>query len=81
MIQKYILPKPFFISLFIGLLMCYVLTPPPKIICKHPTPENLEDVYQDDKEGNCYKYEAEKVQCPNNKEDIKETPVSYKCKK
>ena len=75
-LNNYILPFPFFISLFIGLMMCYVLTPPPKIVFRHPTPENAQDTIYQDKSDNCYKYEVDEVQCPANKTGVKEHPVN-----
>ena len=80
-LQKYILPIPFFISLFIGFLMCYVLTPPPQIICRHPTPDNIDTIYQNEEGGGCYKYEVDTVKCPKDKNIVKKTPVDYKCNK
>ena len=72
---EYILPLPFFISLFFGLLMCYVLTPPPTIVFRHPTPDNLDTIYKDNSH-NCYKYELDMVECPKNKSKIKNHPIN-----
>ena len=74
-LSKYILPLPFFIALFLGLMMCYVLTPPPKVVFRHPTPENAEDTIYHDKSDNCYKYIVDEVPCPHDKSKIKEHPV------
>jgi hypothetical protein len=75
-LSNYILPFPFFISLFIGLMMCYVLTPPPKIVLRHPTPENAKHTIYQDKSDNCYKYEVDEVSCPHDKNLIKEQPIN-----
>ena len=75
-LSNYILPLPFFISLFIGLMMCYVFTPPPKIVFRHPTPENAKDTIYQDKSDNCYKYEVDEVSCPNDKNQITEQPIN-----
>ena len=72
----YILPLPFFISLFIGLMMCYALTPPPKVVFKYPTPENADKTIYQDKSENCYKYVVDEVECPANKNEIKEQPIN-----
>ena len=72
---EYILPLPFFISLFIGFMMCYILTPPPNIVFRHPTPENTNLVYKDESNG-CYKYEVDMIECPKDKSKIKNTPIS-----
>lgn len=74
--NDYILPLPFFIALFIGFLMCYALTPPPKVVFKYPTPENAEDTIYKDKSSNCYKYEVDEVECPKDKKLIKENPIN-----
>nr|QDY51964.1 hypothetical protein 2_36 [Mimiviridae sp. ChoanoV1] len=79
--SKYILPLPFFISLFIGFLMVYITAPLPEIICKHPTPDNIEKNIYNLNDDTCYKYKAQEVSCPQNKDKITKTPVDYECKK
>mgnify|MGYP001200627146 CR=1 FL=1 len=61
MLAKYIEPFPFFMAIFFGLMMCYVMTPAPQIVFKHPTPENANDVIYHDESDNCYKYEVDEV--------------------
>ena len=77
--SNYIVPLPFFISLFFGFLMVYITAPEPKIVFKHPNPDNIDrNIYNDNEdEGVCYKYEVDEVKCPNNKKLIKEHPVNY----
>ena len=79
--SKYILPLPFFIAIFVGFLMCYITAPEPKIVCKHPTPHNVDKHIYNHEDDVCYKYEVDEVQCPNEKKQIKETPVEFKCDK
>lgn len=74
-LSRYILPLPFFIALFIGFMMCYVLTPPPKIVYKHPTPENANTTIYKDESENCYKYKVDEVACPKDKSKITEQPI------
>ena len=75
--SNYILPKPFFIALFVGFLMVYITAPEPKIVYKHPNPDNVDkNVYNLD-EDTCYKYEVDEVTCPTDKNKIKEHPVNY----
>ena len=76
MLSKYIEPFPFFIAIFFGLMMCYVMTPTPKIVFKHPTPENVDDVIYQDGSDNCYKYQVDEVKCPTDANKIKEHPVN-----
>lgn len=73
--SNYILPFPFFLALAVGLLMCYVLTPPPRIVFKHPNPENAGKTVYKDNSDNCYKYKVDKVPCPKDKNKIKEHPI------
>ena len=75
-INNYILPFLFFIALFIGFMMCYALTPPPKVVFRYPTPENAKDTIYQDKSSNCYKYEVDEVECPEDKNLIKENPIN-----
>ena len=79
--SKYILPLPFFIALFVGFLMVYITAPEPRIVFKHPSPDNvLNNVYNED-EDTCYKYEVDEVKCPSNQKEIKEHPVNYQGEK
>lgn len=75
MIVKFIEPFPFFAALFFGLMMCYILTPIPKIVIRHPTPENVDDIIYKDKSDNCYKYEVDEIKCPKDKDLIKKHPI------
>ena len=76
MISKFIEPLPFLSALFFGLMMCYVMTPVPQIVFRHPTPENVKDIIYQDDSDNCYKYEVDEVKCPSNKDSIKQHPVN-----
>ena len=76
MLSKIIEPFPFFMAIFVGLMMCYVMTPAPQVIFRHPTPENANDTIYHDDSDNCYKYEVDEVKCPSNKDSIKQHPVN-----
>lgn len=56
----------FIISLFIGIMILYIIHPTPQVIIKYP---NLNDVskniYKDDK-GIIYNYKKEEIDCNNN---------------
>ncbi len=74
-ITEYIDPLAFFIALFIGLFITYVLAPPKKYVIKWPTPDNTDkNVYKDDADV-CYKYKAEEVQCPSDKSKIQQVEL------
>lgn len=67
----YIDPLSFFIAFGIGLFITYITTPPRKVVIKWPTPENAGKIIYKDQTENCYKYEANEVQCPDDKSKIK----------
>ncbi len=53
----------FFMSLFTGILVLYMVHPTPKVIVKYPSIDNLDkNIYEDD-QGTCYSYQKEKVNC------------------
>lgn len=58
-----IIPVYFFLSFAIGIFFVYILTPPPEIILKFPTPFNAGKVTYKDKANTCYTYKAEAVKC------------------
>ena len=71
-------PLFFFISLFIGLFLCYVTAPTPDIIIKYPTPENAKNLIFKDRANNCYKFISEEVDCPLDENEISEIPIEEK---
>ena len=79
--SKYILPLPFFIALFVGFLMVYITAPEPRIVFKHPTPDNVQNNIYNEDEDTCYKYEVDEVNCPSDPKEIKEHPVNYQGEK
>ena len=74
---NYINVNAFFISLFIGIFITYIYSPPKKIIIKWPTPENAgKIVYKDASNSDtCYKYNANEIPCPDDKFQIKDTTM------
>ena len=60
----------FFISLCIGLFMCYITNPTHEIIIKYPNPENTDIITYIDEASNCYKYDIEKLDCPADNKEI-----------
>lgn len=65
----------FLLAIGAGLLYSYVITPPPKIVIKFPTPENSGLVTYIDKASNCYQYTSKEVACPTDKTDLHKIPV------
>jgi len=69
-------PIVFIVSLCLGIMVVYTITPPPKVIVKYPTPENSGRVIYKDEAHNCFKIFSSEVNCPANKKDIKSIPVT-----
>lgn len=69
-------PFYFVLSFAAGLLYCYLTNPKPEVILKFPSPYNADQVTYKDKNETCYKYKAEKVECPLDKSLIKAQPIS-----
>ena len=65
----------FVIAFGVGIFFCYVLTPPPQVVIKFPSPFNAGKILYKDKADTCYRYAAEDVECPYNKSLIKPQPI------
>ena len=57
-------PLYFFLAFGVGLLCCYFITPPPKVVVKFPSPYNAGQVVYKDSAENCFRFNADKVDCP-----------------
>lgn len=68
-------PFYFFLAFAVGLFYCYITNPKPEIIMKFPSPQNAGKIVYHDKENNCYKYKAEKVSCPTDKNAVRDQPI------
>lgn len=68
-------PLYFFLAFAIGILYCYIVSPKPQLIMKFPSPYNAGKITYTDKADNCYKYKADKVDCPVDKSVIKDQPI------
>lgn len=69
-------PIYFIVSFCVGLFACYLMNPKPEIIYKFPSPYNAGQVtYKDEANDTCYKYKADKVECPLDKGLIKPQPI------
>jgi hypothetical protein len=74
---NYIDPLSFFIALAIGLFLSYIYATPKKVVIKWPTPENAGKVIYKDYADSCYKYKATEIDCPDNKDEIKNISIQY----
>lgn len=72
-----IIPFYFLLSLCIGLFLTYTLTPTPDVIIKYPTPDDQNSIYKDDAD-NCFKFLSKEVDCPKDKNLVKEIPLQQK---
>jgi len=75
MLFDYISLPIFLISFSIGLLFVYLLGPEIKTIYVYPTPENVDKLMFKDKADNCFQFEQEDVECPNDLTQITEIPI------
>lgn len=65
----------FLLSFAIGIFVVYVITPPPEVVIKFPSPYNVGKVVYKDKANSCYEYTAEKVSCTADKSLVKPQPI------
>lgn len=56
------------LGLAIGFFIIYITAPQPKVILKYPTIENIATTTYIDDNGQCYKYYAQEIHCPNNQQ-------------
>jgi hypothetical protein len=75
MIHDYISFQIFFISFAVGLLFVYLIGPEIKTIYIYPTPENVDKVLFKDKAENCFYFEPEIVECPEDTNLISNIPI------
>lgn len=68
-------PLYFFSAFAIGLLFCYIITPPPEVVVKFPSPFNAGRVTYKDKARTCFQFDASKVSCPIDRSLIKPQPI------
>ena len=70
-------PFYFFFAFMLGILYVYLIEPGMKYINHHPAPENAGHTIYHDKNGECYVYDMEKVDCPTTTTDksIKQQPI------
>tara|TARA_B100001287_G_scaffold255513_1_gene239673 strand:- start:241 stop:498 length:258 start_codon:yes stop_codon:yes gene_type:complete len=74
---KHINVPVFLVSLAIGLFLVYITVPTPRIIYVYPTPDNIEQIQYKDYTDNCFTFESELVECPENKDEITDIPVQH----
>ncbi len=65
MLFKFIDFKVFIITLSIGLFYTYITDDYKKVIVLYPTPDNIKEYQYKDKSDNCYTYDLNEVDCPD----------------
>jgi hypothetical protein len=65
----------FLISLAMGLLFVYLSEPTPTVIYVYPTPDNVNEIEYKDRVGNCYTFQANEVNCPDDPNMIESIPI------
>jgi hypothetical protein len=65
MLFKYIDFKIFIITLSIGLFYTYITDDYKKVIILYPTPDNIKEYQYKDNSDNCYTYDLNEVNCPD----------------
>ncbi len=75
MLEKYINTSIFLASFAVCIIVVYFTNPDPTIVYRFPNPENAGKLTYQDKNKNCYKYEASEVKCPSDPNLILEHPL------
>jgi hypothetical protein len=73
---KHIRLIPFLIGLAIGVVAILFINPEQIINYKYPTPETADKTIYKDKNGVCYKYIANVVDCDKNESRLKDFPLT-----
>jgi len=75
MLLKYISIPVFLVSFAVGIFFVYILGPEMKTIYIYPTPENVDKVLFKDKAENCFRFEEEVIECPEDESLISNIPM------
>jgi hypothetical protein len=75
MLLNYISIPVFVVSFAIGIFFVYILGPEVKTIYIYPTPENINKVLFKDKADNCFYFQEEVIECPNDETLISTIPI------
>jgi hypothetical protein len=73
--ERFVNPIVFVITFAISVVVVYFIHPEPTIIYRFPNPDNAGKLTYQDKDKNCYKYEASQVKCPSDPNLILEHPL------
>jgi hypothetical protein len=73
---KHIRMIPLIAGIVIGIIAFLFVKPQQNVVYKYPTPESAGKVVYKDKNGICYQYKADVVDCDKNESRMKEFPLS-----
>ena len=73
---KHIRPIPLLSGIVLGIIGILFVKPNQNVVYKYPTPENSEKVTYKDKNGVCYTYKANMVDCDKNESKLKNFPLN-----
>ena len=65
----------FLVSFAIGIFFVYIYGTDMTPIYIYPTPENVDKIIFKDKADNCFQYQQNEVECPNDDSLISDIPV------
>ena len=66
---------PFLFGLFFGMFFVYILKPTAIVVYKYPTMDNAGKLVYKDRNGVCFKYHADTVNCDQNEARITAYPL------
>jgi hypothetical protein len=66
---------PFLIGLVVGFFFVYVLKPTAVVVIKYPNLDNVGKIVYRDRNGTCFQYGMETVDCDKSEEKIKSYPL------
>lgn len=66
----------FLASFSLCLLFTYAFAPPPVVVVKFPSPTNAGKITYKDASDTCYRFRAQKEECPADASKIKEQPIT-----
>jgi hypothetical protein len=66
---------PFLVGLMVGLFFVYILKPSAVVVVKYPNTDNVGKVVYRDRNGTCFKYDMETVDCDKAEDRIKAYPL------
>jgi hypothetical protein len=75
MLGKYINFPVFLVYFAIGILFVYLFQPELNVIYVYPTPDNQNKILYKDKTDNCFRFNAQELECPDDKTKIKNIPI------